>query len=307
MGQLVAQFHVELPGYCLVATPRVRQIPLTCTMNGFDVNVQIDVHNLRNVGQNKGDRYPTQVLEKLLVKVARNEDEAPPSVILDAEGQLGYTVQTEYFFQRIEAYAAAACEAVNRIIRFFKFELKTLFLQELPVSHQAFQNAEWRDGSGALVGKGADVVVLGRTPGLWGELGIQKLRDESAESLREALTNPREPTLHEQLLSDAQTALLEGNLRRAVLELAIVSELVVERKFLSGNSTARAYYKVRVLNYIDGLAKKRFGKSFKDDHCDHYTNIDHLLRVRNKVGHIGLTFPLHDHGQDSCGLQVTAS
>ena len=95
---------------------------------------------------------------------------------------------------------------------------------------------------------------------------------------------------------DAQTAIFEGNLRRAVLELAIASELVVERKFLSGNSTARAYNKVRVLSYIDGLAKKRFGKSFKEDHCDHYTNIDHLLRVRNKVAHIGDLLRLDDKG-----------
>jgi hypothetical protein len=47
--------------------------------------------------------------------------------------------------------------------------------------------------------------------------------------------------------------------------------------------------------WID-LAKRRFDKSFKQDHPDHYTNIDHLLRVRNKVAHIGEFLRLDDSG-----------
>jgi hypothetical protein len=204
--------------------------------------------------------------------------------------------QAEYFSNRIGAYGAAACEAVNRFIRFFKFKMRTPFLKELPSTHDSFRNAEWKDTSGALVGKGNLVFVAHAVPGLRGALGVQKLRQESVEALQIALVNPVEPTLYEEILSDAQTAIFEGNLRRAVLELAIASELVVERKFLSGDSPAvaafeyleeNARFRVRVVDYIHGVARKAFGKSFRQDHPEDYHNIDHLFQCRNKIAHMG--------------------
>jgi hypothetical protein len=293
MSRLVAHFDVKLPGQCLVVS-RVVQYPVNCTINDFEVTVQ--GFGLKSIIKAVQDQHWTYIIKHAVVKVARDEDEDPPRVVPDEQGQLDYTVQGEYFSSRIGEYGAAACEAVNRFIRFFKFKMRTPFLQALPSTHDSFRNAEWKDTSDALVGKGNMVVVAHYVPGLRGELGVQKLRQESAEALQMALVNPVAPMLHEEILSNAQTAIFEGNLRRAVLELAIASELVVERKFLSGNSTARAYNKVRVLSYIDGLAKKRFGKSFKEDHSDHYTNIDHLLRVRNKVAHIGDLLRLDDKG-----------
>jgi hypothetical protein len=111
-----------------------------------------------------------------------------------------------------------------------------------------------------------------------------------------ALINPVEPTLYEEILADAQTALFEHRHRRAVLELAIACEIVVERRFLSGDSPAVAAFeyleeksrvRVRVLDFIDGVAQNAFGKSFRRDHRDHYDNIDYLFQCRNKVAHTG--------------------
>jgi hypothetical protein len=44
---------------------------------------------------------------------------------------------------------------------------------------------------------------------------------------------------------------------------------------------------VRVIDFIDGVAREAFGKSFKQDHPKDYNNIDHLFRCRNKVAHMG--------------------
>jgi hypothetical protein len=235
------------------------------------------------------------------VKVARNEVGDPPLVIPDEEGQLDYTVQGEYFSNRIGDYAAAACEAVNRLIRFFKFKLKTPFLQEFSARHEVFRNPERRDASGALVGRGSIARVADAIHGPRGELGVQKLAQESAEALQAALVNPVEPMLYEEILSDAQTALFEHNLRRAVLELAIASELVVERQFLSGDSPAvaafeyfeaKAHFRVPVVDYINGLAKEAFGKSFLKDHPNDWHNIQNLFQCRNKIAHTGqLLYP----------------
>jgi hypothetical protein len=296
MSKWVAHFTIELPGHCLVESLTIRQIPLGCTINGFKVDVNVPSTDHRRIGEAAGATHSTYVLEGLVVKVARNENERPPPVVPNAEGQRDYTVQDEYFSQRIAEYGAAACEAVNRVIRFFKFELNTPFLREFSAGHQSFLNAEWRDASGMLVGKGRMTFVAGHVPGLSGELGVQRLQREAAESLQAALTQPREPQLYELTLSDAQTALVERNLRRAVLELAIASELVVERKFLSGGSPAvaafehletTARYRVPVVDYIREVARRAFGRRFSEDHPNDYQNIDALFRCRNQVAHEG--------------------
>jgi hypothetical protein len=70
----------------------------------------------------------------------------------------------------------------------------------------------------------------------------------------------------------------------------------VERKFLSGDSPAiaafeylenAARFRVRVVDFIHGVARKAFGKSFRQDHPNDYGNVDHLFECRNKVAHMG--------------------
>ena len=233
------------------------------------------------------------------------EEEAPPVVRPDEKGRRDYSIQSDYFSERIRKYGAVAREAINRLIRFFKFKLKTPFLNELPNGHHCFENATWTDASGNEVGKGTVVFVAKGVLGLWGQLGVQKLAPESKESLRAALRDPTVPTLYEEILSDAQTALFEGNIRRAVLELAIACEIIIKRKIFSEESPAGAAFdyledksqvRVRVLDFIDRIAVEAFGKSFRVDQGDHFNNIDHLFRCRNKVAHRGILSYRDDSG-----------
>jgi hypothetical protein len=138
MSKLVAYFDVKLPGQCLIVS-RVIQNPFNCTINDFEITVHsFDLQSIMKAVQ---DQHWTYVIKRASVKVARDEVEDPPPVIPDEQGQLDYTVQGEYFSARIGEYGAAACEAVNRFIRFFKFQMKTPFLQELPSMHDSFSTA----------------------------------------------------------------------------------------------------------------------------------------------------------------------
>jgi hypothetical protein len=295
MSRLVANFDIKLPGLCLAAWPEDDEICFNCTINEFEVTVHLVKDSS---GRSKGadDKHWTYVIDRALVKVARDEIEDPPAVVSAEKGRRDYTVQTVYFSQRIEQYGMVAREAINRLIRFLKFRLRTPFLQELPPSHHSFRNADWTNSCGKEAGKGSIVFVAKPVPGEWGQLGVQKLKPESVESVQAALTNPIEPTLHEEILSDAQSALFENKLRRAVLELAIACELIVKRSFFSGDSPAgaafdyledKAQVKVTVLDLLHRVAQEAFGKSFREDHDSHYKNIDHLFRCRNKVAHRG--------------------
>lgn len=253
------------------------------------------------------DAYWTRSLHRAEVSVVREEEVEPPSVIPNEQGHLDYTVQSEYFAERIKEYAPVAQEAINRLIRFFKFRLHTPFLKELSLSHQCFQNAMWTDLSGKEVGKGSAVLVLQGTPGLNGELGVDKLRPEYTESVQTSLEYPVNPSLYEEFISHAQSALFEGNFKRGVLELAIACEIMVKRWFFSEDSPAgaafdyledRSQVTVKVLDLIDRVAKEAFGRSFRVECPDHYRNIDYLFRCRNKVAHRGLLFYRDDRGEN---------
>ena len=295
MLRLVAHFDVDLPGRCLVAWPDDQPLLFTCMIDTFNVSINLIGHDHWRM-KRKDESNWTQALRAALVKVSREEVEQPPPVHPDERGTMDYTVQFDYFERRKTEFGLAAREAVNRLIRFFRYSLRTPYLEDLPADHQCFRNPRWTDEHGREVGKGGMEVVAESTPGLHGELGVERLTPDVSESLQRHLEEPSAPQLFQELLSDAQTAWFAGNLRRSVLELAVACEILVKRRFFSGESPAGAAFdyledqgqiRVRVLDLLDHVSREAFGKSFRSEHPDEYRDIDYLFRCRNKVAHRG--------------------
>jgi len=103
-------------------------------------------------------------------------------------------------------------------------------------------------------------------------------------------------SLHQELLSDAQAAAFEGNIRRAVLELAVSCEVFVKHFFFEHGSRAAQVVEamegerkmhIRILELLDVGTRAVLGKSLKDSDKAAYDDIDHLFRARNKVAHQG--------------------
>ncbi|MBM0741382.1 hypothetical protein JOY44_07075 [Phormidium sp. CLA17] len=101
---------------------------------------------------------------------------------------------------------------------------------------------------------------------------------------------------YEEILSESQASVFNGNLRRAVLELAIACELATKQSFFGEASRAGLAFEyledkgrvnVKVLDLITGVAVQVIGQSFKDFDKNAYIDIDHLFRCRNKVAHRG--------------------
>ncbi len=301
---LTANFKVDLPGNCLVTWPEDEKIILETKINEYDVKVHFILENRK--AKLSGDEHWTYVLQQMQVNVSREEKECPPSVAPDSNGQIDYSSQHLYFDQKLSDYSKAASEAVNHIIQFFKYQLFTPFLRELPPDHECFRNAEWTDIEGNEAGKGTMTFVAEGIPGLHGQLSVSKLTKGNVSNLHCALKKPYVQNLHEELFSDAQSAIFEGNLRRGVLELAIGCEILVKRSFFYQDTPAGAAFdyfedkslvKIRVIDLIHHAAKEAFGRSFKDDQSTLYKNIDYLYRCRNKIAHKG-ALSFRDDGGD---------
>lgn len=235
-----------MPGQCLSALPESNGSTFQVRIEGFDVAIML-MTNRSSRSRSASESNWTSVIERAFVSVSREEIELPPPVHSDSRGVLDYRIQAEYFSERTERFASAGRAAINRIIKFFRFSLNTPLLQELPASHQCFHNPKWTNEQGEIVGKATHVFVLQGVPGLWGELDVEKLTINHLDALNSFLGDPRDPSLTEQLLSDAQGAWFEGNLRRSVLEMAIACEVAVKRQFFSAESPAGAAF-----DYLEG-------------------------------------------------------
>ena len=127
-------------------------------------------------------------------------------------------------------------------------------------------------------------------------MGVQRLNQNAMLELKECLKHPPETSLADSLLSDAQSAWYENNLRRSVIELAICAEILVKRKFFARSSPAGAAFdyledkskvSVKVLDLLSAVAKEAFSRSYKDEEPDSFKHIDYLFRCRNKIAHRG--------------------
>ena len=184
-------------------------------------------------------------------------------------------------------------------VRFFKYNLRNPLLKEWIIydflkDEYAFYNPEWLDMNGNLI-DGVDFEVKSGIIGIEGIgflnenfLGIQHYSSVlSEEALQQALNEDVTYQLYEELISDAQTAAFEGNNRRAVLELAIATEVFIKNFFFKSNPDDKNKLNVRPIDLIDLDAKSAFGTSFKQYSPSDYKNIDHLFRCRNQIAHQG--------------------
>ena len=311
MPKLIAEFQIELSGHCLVSLPDSENLSFEVEIKGFEVTIQLLTHP-RVV--KRGEEKFINTIERIILRVGRIEHEIPPELPERADGVRDYTIQELYFSKRVERYRAIACEALNRVIRFFKFQLHTPFLEEFHQRTNALGKPKWMDGSGQEVGKGGMIFFVEKIPGLWGELGVRSLVEGDIPNFQLALKSSGEPKIYDQILAGAREAIFESNLRRAVVELAMACEILVKECFFSGKIPAlvaignledRGKVQLRVLDLIDQVAVEVFGNSFRGEGISHFQHIDHLFRCRNKVVHKGKLAYRKDTGKEETPNEKT--
>ncbi|WP_157798657.1 hypothetical protein [Dyella ginsengisoli] len=304
MPLLTARFEIPIPGECLIKTPSNDDVKIEITEADFHAAIQIlPSASWKMKGRDETDW--TTSIRAIQISITRHESEDIPSVIQNAEGVRDSTGLDTFLRNRLGNYNNFAREVANRFIDYFRYSLMTPLLHPIPSWDQSLSSPVWYDAHGARLAP-SRVIVAEPIPGLHGELGVQKLTTSRIPELIEHLKSPRELPLDLTLLSDAQTAWFEGNLRRTVLELAICAEILVKRHYFAAASPAgsafdyledRAKISVRVTDLLDPIAREAFGISYKEASLKDYQSIDHLFRCRNKIAHRGELIYKDDSGQ----------
>ena len=295
MPRLSAKFTLELSAPCLIAWPEEEAPRVTAPYDGLQVETRLVLaQDWRSKA--KDDPDWTTTIYAIELTVSADELDSPPDVIKTPDNQRDLRPQQEYLDAKLPKYQAAAIEISNRVLHFFQYRLFTPLVRPIPTWDQALHNPTWFDADGQELSGGTRTIVAQPVPGLRGELGVRKLTPGEFPALETYIVEPKEPSLAITLLSDAQSAWFEGNLRRAVLELAICTEVLVKRRFFAQASPAGAAFdyledkakvSVRVLELLDAVAEEAFSRSYKKQEPSNYQSIDHLFRCRNKIAHRG--------------------
>ena len=294
MPQLTALFKVPLSAPILIRSdgkPR----SYSANMEEFKVTLKIAPDGGRR-SKKKNERLWTSTCHEVLISVSREEKEPPPEIIIRPDGTHDVSVRGPYFNERGPLYRGVACKALNNAISFFKYELRQPLLTPLDEGTQEFQNPEWSDGKGNEINPGRFMFLATAMFGSHGEFGVRKFEGKHKKYFQSSLVKPKQVSLHQEILSDAQASAFEGNIRRAVLELAIACEVFAKHTFFGSTDNAAQVFEaledkgkisVRVIDLIDIGGEILLNGSFKAFNRVAYNDIDYMFRARNKVAHRG--------------------
>lgn len=300
MAPLTARFEIDLKGFPGYLIGESDTALTSVTMHVHDFEIRIDIDGLNAFSMGPADSQIKRFLFTRLVAVIAREfpvDELEP-------------FRQDFFPYRkmLEQYQLALIEAVNRLISYFKFRLRNPQVRfwepiDLLRDEKGCYGPSWSHNGKDVtpdfgdVGKKAGVVTIpgGRFLGSYG-FGIEGLRTALQTDLEAYVQGDRKEGLFDELLSDAQSAVIDGNVRRSVLELAIAIEVLVKNSFFAADTVAGAAFeyvesaggrRIRVLDLLGGASKNAFGQSFKEAAPQDFTNIDFVFRTRNSIAHRG--------------------
>jgi hypothetical protein len=285
MSKLTARFEIPLAQPLFVFSDRRRKFAYKAKIDEFDVDICLTPEAWPTHDLEAGTRF---CIFGISLEVSKELAEEIPDDLIK---------RSDHFQEHSGAYSKTACIVVNRIISFFKYKLHQPLLEEISEYKNFFLAPTWYDENDNKIEPGSFRFTVEDPAGLDStDFGIVSLTVQDKEVLTRATEKEASVELYEEILADAQSAIFQGNRRRAILEMAMACELAIKQTYFSKSTAAdRAYEyieeKVRMMDitvYIDVIADYAFGETFsKASSKEDFINIKCLFRGRNKIAHRG--------------------
>jgi hypothetical protein len=299
MERLTATFGLLLTDHHLFIYELVEQSQSSTvgiTIDGFDVGITFPREGMRSGRGRVGDPLMIRAYDQVAIRVTRSELESPPEKCPEE-----HFVTVPYFDVRAPQYRQAAATALNRLFAFFRRNLHQPFIRLVSADDPAFRNPRWTDQDGKDVGKAFIQGWVARSiPGMDGmTLSVKAGHLSEIEAALQLEVGPL--NLYEEFRLNAQDAALSGDLRRAVLELAVCCEVAVKHRIFPHPSPASAaceyIERQRPITIKDLIANVELGgKTFRAQDPIAHEDIDHLFRCRNRIAHRGESSYRDDQG-----------
>lgn len=273
MERLIAHFTIPLAEPILVEDRRGAKRVFKVKHDAYDVEVAWDDEDVHERSTKPNARRPRYGISKLKISVSRPKTDPYPK---DDE-------HNTYPLGRLEDRADVAALIMNRLIRYFRFTLGNPLLEAVRAQTLRTSNPEWTDENGTPLQVRISAVEAKGFAGLRQSpaFGIKAFTPEQSHEFEQALQVDTSYDLYEELMVDARDALMQGNLRRGVLEMAITCEVATKELFAKKGRRAGSNIPVA----LHTGAKKAFGASFKQDNPKDWHHIEYLFQCRDDVAH----------------------
>lgn len=305
MPIIKALFRVDVSSPCLIEWPEGSSPELTIEMDGMQVEVGLFSEEYP-ISTSTINAHPITYLGYILITVSHNEISSPPEVILTSDGEEDMSARFSYFRTLLPAYRDVAFTTANRILNYFRYVLFTPLVRPISRYTYSLKGPIWIDENMSDISKAILPLAAINSDIPRGVFDGKIFTQDRLGEFQNYLSSQTEPNIIMELLADAQTSWVEGNLRHSILELAICTEILVKRKFFEQDSPAGAAFdyledkakvQIKVLDLLDAVAEAAFFMSFRKDQFNNYKNIDHLFRCRNKIAHRGELIFRDDSGK----------
>jgi hypothetical protein len=290
MKRLIAHFTMVLAEPILVEDVHGAKRTFRIEHEAYEIEVAWDDEDVHERVTKRNARRPSYGISTIRISVSQPETEPYPE---------DFDERNSYLEPRLRAYADVATTITNRLIRYFKFTLGNPLLQEVRPEVLRASNPEWTDENGVPLRPPFFHVRAQGFPGLLHStaFSIKAFTPEQSHELMEALGTNTSYELYEELMVDARASVVQGNFRRAVLEKAIACEVTTKQLFFKKATPAgdafeyledKARINVSVLELLDKVSDRAFGKGFRQSYPEDWQNIEYLFQCRNKVAHRGV-------------------
>jgi hypothetical protein len=224
------------------------------------------------------------------------------NIAIELPHRSGFASARERALQHLERILegpdALALAITNRFVRFFRFSCQTPLLREYELNTFPLPQIDDENGDPIVMAGARQVIDAPKEEMLFDVRQPNPLLDAlSQESL--------DPPVEEEILMEAHEALVENNIRRAVILLAVAAESAARDRIFAGSVTSAALFRyleekgrvsLPIPVLISEATKAAFGRSFKADKRADWICLDFLFRARNKAVHRGQTTFRQDDG-----------
>ena len=305
MAVLTAHFKIMTPSVLVIEGEENQEYSYELTTGEYSIKITFSAIEYGPKSGRVGSDIYKQLVNTIEISISKEVGDIP-EIPKTEKGGRDYSKITSYFEELRNGYEALAKKYYIRLLSYFKFDLHQPFLDLEYINENEFSNPIWSDSNGVDYGIVRGLHHAEAIPGMHGDcMDITTLTVNDKESLINALKTDKDVELFQQMMSDAQSAILNGDLRRAVFELAVTCELVTKRKYFSENNISgfafdyfedKGKVKITVNELITNVASEVLGESFNSYSSIDCKNIDYLFRCRNKVAHRGHVIFKDDSG-----------
>lgn len=226
------------------------------------------------------------------VEVSRDEPDHPPARLAEVAGTAETAPLSEYALHKQQHYGGIAAAGVRRLLAYFRYEAGNPLLgADVRLPAQVFANPTLTLAEGEVVWDRTSTAVAEEFACVreYPRWDIKPFRAGNEEQLERYLANEPTVALHDEIRAEARDAIARGDLRRAIVDLAVAAELAIKALLLRESPAADmwTHFEQQGRLRIGVILMLEAAEQIYSTPFGHMGDLKNLFMCRNQIVHHG--------------------